>query len=500
MNIYTRKQRWKLILLGIAAVIVLASLWFTNQLVRKIAEDERQKVSLWAEAVQKRANLVQYTDAFFEKIRLEERKRVELWAEATRRAIVAENDEDLGFYSLIITSNTTIPVILTDNKGNIITSSNLAPEFKKNRHFTGAIKEAFSKYPPIKVTFESEPQYIYYQDSWLFTELREVLDDLIESLINEIVVNSANVPVIITDSTASKIISFGGIDENLLEDSMEVNHTIYDLKSKNQPIEIVLPNHGKCIVYYSNSYLLTQLRYYPILQLIIIGLFLLVSYILFSTSRNIEQNQVWVGMSKETAHQLGTPLSSLMGWMELLKYQNVDDDTIAEMNKDIKRLQNVTERFSKIGSTPKLIEVDINSVLNDCLSYIKTRTSNQVQFSTHFHNQNPIIIPLNTDLFEWVIENLIKNAVDAMEGKGTLTIDLVDNDKWVIIDISDTGKGIPKGRFKTIFNPGFTSKQRGWGLGLSLSKRIIKNYHKGRIFVKSSVVNSGTTFRIMLKK
>lgn len=500
MNIYTRKQRWKLLLLGVAGIIVLASLWFTDLIVKKISQEEFQKVTLWAEAVQKRASLVQYTDAFFEKIKLEERKRVQLWAEATRRAIMADNTEDLGFYSQIITANTTIPVILVDNKGDIITHSNLDPKFKGNRKFSGDIKEAFSVYEPIKVTFDSEPQFIYYQDSKLYTELRDVLDDLIESLINEIVVNSANVPVVITDSISSHIIAYGGIDDELMNDSLDVAHTIQSLKSKNTPLELVLPGHGKCMVYYSNSFLLTQLRYYPVVQFLIIGLFLLVSYILFSTSRNIEQNQVWVGMSKETAHQLGTPLSSLMGWMELLRMQGIEEETLMEMNKDIKRLQNVTERFSKIGSTPRLLESNLYRVFTECLDYIRTRTSAKVVFETHFNFDKDLHIPLNVDLFEWVIENLVKNAIDAMEGQGKITFDIFETDKRVIIDVSDTGKGIPKGRFRTIFNPGYTSKKRGWGLGLSLSRRIIVNYHRGKLFVKSSVINSGTTFRIALRK
>jgi len=244
---------------------------------------------------------------------------------------------------------------------------------------------------------------------------------------------------------------------------------------------------------------LQQLKFYPYFQFFIIGLFLIISYYLFSTSRKVEQNQVWVGMAKETAHQLGTPLSSLIAWVEYLKLKGIDENTLTELSKDIKRLEIITERFSKIGSVPKLEDEDVKAVINQSLDYLKVRISKKVNVTLHSSNSSIVYAKVNPSLFSWVLENLIKNAVDAMKGDGNIDIHISDQTQFIYIDISDSGTGIPKGNQKTIFEPGFTSKKRGWGLGLSLVKRIIENYHAGKIFVKQSDEN-GTTFRIVLNK
>jgi signal transduction histidine kinase len=275
---------------------------------------------------------------------------------------------------------------------------------------------------------------------------------------------------------------------------------IKEMSAENEPI-LIESSGKKQFVFYKDSWLLTQLRYYPVIIFIVIGLFLLVAYLLFSVARKAEQNQVWVGLAKETAHQLGTPLSSIMAWVELLKMQqNVPSETIIEMEKDVDRLQTVAERFSKIGSQAALSKTNITELIYNTIDYLKTRTSQNVHYYILTPYDVQIFAPINQQLFEWVIENLCRNAVDAMAGKGSITINITDEEKSVSIDITDTGKGIPKSKFKTIFNPGYTSKQRGWGLGLSLSERIITNYHSGKIFVKSSTIDKGTTFRIILKK
>ena len=232
----------------------------------------------------------------------------------------------------------------------------------------------------------------------------------------------------------------------------------------------------------------------------VFGIFLFIAYLLFSTARKSEQNQVWVGMAKETAHQLGTPLSSMIGWVELLKLKGLDEDTVHEIAKDVHRLETITDRFSKIGSTARLEPYNIVMVIYDSVNYIKSRVSPKVRFTITPDLTTQVSAPINLHLFEWVIENLCKNAVDAMEGNGSIHIVVTEDIKQVVIDISDTGKGIQKSRFKTIFHPGYTSKTRGWGLGLTLSKRIIENYHSGKIFVKTSAIGKGTTFRIILKK
>ena len=259
--------------------------------------------------------------------------------------------------------------------------------------------------------------------------------------------------------------------------------------------EVILTQY----LYYEDSYLLKQLRFYPTLQLLVIFLFIFVSYIAFSRSRRSEQNQVWAGMAKETAHQIGTPLSSMMAWLEILKAKPELDSITTELNKDIQRLETITERFSKIGSKPKLEMENISNLLTNTIGYLQYRLSDKVKIG--LNTQNPQLkIPLNSILFEWVIENICKNAVDAMKGEGEINIELEEDENYLKIHISDTGKGISKSAYKSIFKPGFTSKKRGWGLGLSLTKRIIEDYHSGKVYVKSSEINKGSTFCISLHK
>jgi signal transduction histidine kinase len=271
------------------------------------------------------------------------------------------------------------------------------------------------------------------------------------------------------------------------------------MKSETEPIEIELGDGIVQYVYYRNSTLLVQLTYYPYIQLGVILLFILVAYLAFSASRRAEQNQVWVGLSKETAHQLGTPISSLIGWVELLKEKHPDKKLVSELEKDAGRLEEITERFSKIGSKPILSNSNILEVLKESIAYLESRTSDQVIFTFDSDRQD-YEVPINRVLFQWVVENLCKNSVDAMEGSGTIKISVSDQHKQVLIDFEDSGKGIPKNRQKTIFKPGFTTKRRGWGLGLSLAKRIIEIYHKGKIFVLHSEPGKGTVIRIILHK
>lgn len=383
MNIYLKKQRWKGALLLTAIFIGATSLWYTNKLVKVLSEEEK--------------------------------KKVELWAEGTKRLISATDDiGDISFVFRVIQNNTTVPVILADEKGEVLAYRNL-----------DSSKAA-------------QPEYLKRQ--------------------------------------------------------------LNIMRSQHNPIIIPLLHDQKHFIYYRDSILLTQLRYYPYFQLGVIALFLLVSYLAFSASRRAEQNRVWIGMAKETAHQLGTPLSSLIAWVELLKMRGIEDDFIKEIEKDIHRLRTVTERFSKIGSTPALQQESIITVLQQSINYIKTRASSKVEFLIKYSPKDDITVPINIPLFEWVIENLFKNSIDAMNGKGIITITVMNQQQFIYIDVTDTGKGIPKTLIKTIFNPGYTTKNRGWGLGLSLTKRIIEDYHSGHIFVKNSEINKGTTFRIVLNK
>lgn len=500
MNIYTRKQQWKIVLFVIAIIIIIVSLWYTNSLVKKIADEERTKVKLWAEAVQKKAKLVRFTNELFTKIKLEERKKAELYAQATQRLASADMS-DLTFILKVIQSNTTVPVILTNEKEKIAGFRNLDTLREKD---TSYVRQQFQdmkkKYPPIEVEyFKGKKNYLYYNDSKVFTDIKLVFDSLIKSFISEVAVNTASVPVIYTDSTKKNILAYGNLDSTVFSDPVKMEERLQSMASQNPVIEIDLGEGGKNYIYYEQSTLLTQLKYYPYVQFGVIGLFLLIAYSLFSTARKSEQNQVWVGMSKETAHQLGTPLSSLMAWVELLKAQGVEDDIIKELNRDVDRLNTITERFSKIGSVPNMQSENIQQVLEHAVDYIKLRTSRNVSFTVNCSEKN-VTAKISIPLFEWVVENLCKNAVDAMDGKGSITVDVTDATQYVYIDFSDTGKGIPKGKAKTVFEPGFTTKQRGWGLGLSLCKRIIENYHNGKIFVKRTEPGQGTTFRIVLEK
>ena len=253
------------------------------------------------------------------------------------------------------------------------------------------------------------------------------------------------------------------------------------------------------LVCYDESIMLKRLQAWPYVQLGIVLIFVVVAIFALLSSKKAEQNKVWVGLSKETAHQLGTPVSSLMAWVEMLKEQYPDDDLLPEMDKDVKRLQLIAERFSKIGSLPEPVESSVNEVMTHVVSYMDRRTSNKVQMISQMP-EHEVIVRMNASLFEWVIENLCKNAVDAMEGAGTITLTLTDEDHRIVIEVSDTGKGIRKKDLKNVFTPGFTTKKRGWGLGLSLAKRIVEEYHKGRIYVKQSELGKGTTFRIEMPK
>lgn len=382
MHTYESKIWWKRFFFIAALLIGAFSLWYTNTLVKVLANEED--------------------------------KKIKLWANATRLLIKGEGD--INFLLDIAKDNTTIPIILIDDKGNINATKNL-------------------------------------------------------------------------DSTHVS-------DTTYLMEQLEI------MKEQHEPIKIPYDETNKRYnyLYYKNSFILSQLKSYPIIQLTLIAFFALLSYFTLSASRRAEQNQVWVGMSKETAHQLGTPISSLKEWINLLRETEKEnqEELLVELDNDVRRLELITERFSKIGSDPVLKPENLDLVIENSLQYLNARTSSKVDLSVS------ILKPgnwanINIPLFDWVIENLCKNAIDAMEGKGKIVVQLNHDDKHVYIDITDNGKGIPKSKFKTVFKPGFTTKKRGWGLGLSLVKRIVESYHNGSIYVRHSELGKGTTFRIVLQ-
>jgi two-component system, sporulation sensor kinase E len=383
VNIYTRKNLWKYLLLVVAIFIGATSLWYTNNIVSKLA--------------------------------IEEQKKVELVATATKTVTSSTGfNADLNFSFKVIQDNNTVPVILTNEKQEVISWRNLDSS---------------------KVV--RDPTYLI-----------------------------------------------------LMLDEMSDYH---------EPIAIEVSENTVQYIYFKPSVLIDLLRYYPYVQLSIISIFIIIGYLAFSSSRNAEQNQVWVGMSKETAHQLGTPLSSLSGWLEILKSQGIEDSISSEIEKDLVRLNTITNRFSKIGSPPVLREENLFQVFDSTINYLRGRLSKKVDFTFDYEIERSTDVPMNKDLIAWVLENLCKNSVDAMVGEGSLKV-LVESGKsgQIYIDIIDSGKGIPKSEFNKIFKPGFTTKKRGWGLGLSLVKRIVEQYHYGKVFVKSSALAEGTNIRISI--
>ena len=373
-----RPTRINSLFLIIALTIVVASVMFTNNLASRLADEER--------------------------------KKIELWAEATRQLVLADENSDIEFISTIIAGNTTIPVYMTDQDGNFLLSRNVK-EPKKN------VDEFYRK-------------------------------------------------------------------------------KIARLRESQTPIEVRINDDNIQYIYYEDSTLLRQLQWFPYVQFTIILIFVLIVLFALQTSQRSEQNRVWIGLTKETAHQLGTPISSLNAWTELLSASYPQDQLIPKMRQDVDRLQMIAERFSKVGSQPELKEETVAEVVGEVVEYMRHRTSDKVTYDIRVDGSPKAMI--SASLISWVIENLCKNAVDAMEGQGVLSLNVFEKDGRVIIDITDTGKGIDRSMYSTIFDPGFTTKARGWGLGLSLSKRIVEDYHKGKIFVKRSAIGQGTTFRVKL--
>lgn len=500
MNIYVKKQRWKWLLFLMAIVIVFTSLWYTTRLAKQIAKDEKRNVRLWADAVQRKAKLVKFTKELFQKLQTEELKKAELYALATKE-LNSSSDEISLFVLKVLQDNTTVPVILADDAGRVTASRNLDSAVAADPVALQQELEIMkSRYEPVVIdVYKGRKNYLYHKDSRLFNDIKIVFDSLIKSFISEVAINSAAVPVIYTDSSRTSVIASGNIDSLKINTPAKLKTTLQNMEAQNAPIEVDLGEGYKNYIFYEESSLLAQLRFYPYVQFGVIGLFLLIAYFLFSTSRKAEQDQVWVGMSKETAHQLGTPLSSLIAWTEYLRSTGTEESVVNEMNRDVARLNTITDRFSKIGSQPTLHEADVCDVVRNAIDYLKTRTSKNVHYIVQIPDEE-IPVMLSVPLFEWVIENICKNAVDAMDGKGEFRVTVTEIPEGVCIDLSDTGKGIHKSKHKSVFKPGYTTKKRGWGLGLSLSKRIIENYHHGKIFVLQSEENKGTTFRILLKR
>lgn len=519
MNLYSNKQKWKIALLILALFLVGISLFVSNEIVSKVREREQERAQQWAETIQKKVELVQLTNSTFDELRDKERLKMELWINATKEVSSLSSNlyadqRDYEFPLSIIQKNTDIPVIVLDNNNMVSGNRNLEfdtshlrqhfPDLSQSdllRKFDDSLvalsKVWKQKNPSFSIEiFEGLVMTYVYDDSKVIQRLERERDTLINSFNNELIHNEGMVPVLLVNSEANEVI---GTNINDFDTTQKPLSTyISEMKKENEPIQINLEDNTSNQLYFGESPELKQLRYFPYIQFLIIGLFIFIGYLIFSTFRKAEQNQVWAGMAKETAHQLGTPLSSLMAWVQLLESQDTDPMIIKEMQKDVLRLEKVTDRFSKIGSGATLREANLSETLGNLITYLRPRISDKVEISTQIPSE--IITFHNPSLIEWVIENICNNAVDAMEAEGKLFVELKNEGTQVHIDIRDTGKGMPTNLHKRIFQPGFSTKKRGWGLGLSLVKRIVTEYHNGRVFVLESTPQKGTTFRISLPK
>lgn len=499
MNLYSNKQRWKIFLLIVATVIVGITLWYSNHIADGIRTEERQKVKLWSEAIKRRAELVNFTKVLFDELKTEERKKADMLASAYQIISNPTYESDLTFITEYLWTNTTIPVLFCDDSNTVLDYVNLPQGRGLDKTYTDSLFAAIRSKGNDPIELPEINQKIYYDDSRLFTQLQSTMDDLIHSFISETVINAASVPVLVVDSALSTVYQRGSIDSAEIATPALLRNKLDQMARENEPIVLILAGQEKQLIYFEDSATLKQLEMFPIVQLILVGVFLFIAYLIFSTFRKAEQNQVWVGMAKETAHQLGTPLSSLMAWSAYLETEGVSSGILTELNKDIDRLNTITDRFSKIGSVPELSLCNIDEVMASAFDYLRPRLSNKVRLDLEFQTDNKEVY-LNQPLFGWVLENLLKNAVDAMDAEGRIIGRTHSEEGRLVVEISDTGKGIPKNKWSTVFQPGYTTKKRGWGLGLSLVKRIINEYHGGKIYISQSEPGVGTTFRIELRQ
>lgn len=499
MKAISRTLRWRWILLSLTVVLAILALWEINHIAIQIKNSEEQRVKIWATAIGQRAQLMSYTEEFFLEVAEEEHSKMEFYTRAQQIAVSQTlNNTTALFFTDYITANHTIPVIVVDEDSNITAYNNIEiPE--GTTKLEGKLLEEFSYQEPISYRVWGMPFTLYYKESRIYSDLRAMLAGQTLTLLNEITNNSVAVPVLIVDSAREAVIGFGNLRESSFNTPQKLASKLEEMKSDNDPIEITLPNEQKAFIFYERTPLLNALRWIPVFYIFISFVIILVCFYLFKTAQASEKNRIWVGMAKETAHQLGTPISSLIAWTEYLKDKPFEEKYVVEVRKDLDRLETITRRFSKIGSVPELQSENLCEVIQCAISYLQSRASKKIQFVTNLPEE-PVMVPLNRYLFEWVIENICKNAIDAMNGKGTFTVIVSSDAHHVIVDLADTGKGIPVSMQKRIFESGFTTKQRGWGLGLSLAKRIIDEYHNGKIFLKYSVEGQGSVFRILLKK
>lgn len=487
------KQRLKLIVLTLTIGMALLALWQVQRVADQVRQSEEAKVRLWASAIGQRNQMAATTAHFFQQATLDEHRKMRLYTDILQSFNDPDLSTDLKFslaYVNYIVDSSHTPIIITKSRDSVIT----VPQELAGQKLEGSLLEEYTQNPPFKYRIWGMPMTLYYKESEYYTQLREVLNSYSLSFLTDITQNSVLVPVVIVDSSRTTVLAHGNID------SAEVTHLDLEKGFNSEPIEITLPDGHAAYVYYSSTPLLRSLRWMPLFYFFIAIVLLVVSYNLFRTARTAEQNRIWVGLAKETAHQLGTPLSSLGGWVEYLRGKEFTDQYAGEVEKDLRRLDTITHRFSKIGSVPELKDEDVHEATVAAVEYLQSRAPRRVKFNVTFPEGEPFVAPLNSYLFQWVVENLCKNAIDATEGEGVISIVASQDARRIYIDISDNGKGMSPSVQKRIFDSGFTTKSRGWGLGLPLAKRIVNQYHRGRLYLKYSVPGQGSCFRIELKK
>ena len=483
------KQRLKWILLALTTALALLALWHVHSIAEAVRHDEEENVRLWANAISQRSHIMEVQQQFFAEATLDERRKMELYTNILQSFNEPDMGSDLRFslaYVNYIVDSAQTPIIITTARDSLIT----VPQELAGQKLEGDLLAEYSQNPPFHYKLWGMPMTLYYKESQYYTRLRELLDGFTRSFLTDITQNAVKVPVVVVDSSRTHVYAYGNID------SAHVGRMSFN----NDPIEITLPDSRRAFVYYDRSPLVRGLRWLPALYLFIAFVIVLIGYNLFRTARRDEQNRIWVGLAKETAHQLGTPISSLSGWTEYLQGKEFSPQYAAEVQKDIRRLETITHRFSKIGSVPELKDGSVRAAVENAVGYLRGRLPRKVQVNLSFPNDDPLVVPLNSDLFEWVVENLCKNAVDAMEGQGTITIVASQDARKVYLDFSDTGRGMTPAVQRRIFDSGFTTKSRGWGLGLPLARRIVNQYHRGRLYLKYSIPGQGSCFRIVLKK
>ena len=468
------KARW--LILSITVLLAVVALVEINRVSIQMRKAEVEKVKLWAKAISQKAQLVNYSEEFFASVARDEHRKMQLYTNILRSFDRMGNDADADFsldYVRYIVDSCETAIIITDADSIITVPSEWAGEKLEGRRL-----EEFSHNEPFHYRIWGMKMTLYYKESKMYTELRNVL---------------------VVDSLQGEVLASGNLAKDEFDTPEALAARLCEMEAENDPIILRLPDGQKAYVFYENTPMLKSMRWVPILYLFVLAVLMVISYYLFRTARTMEQNRIWVGMAKETAHQLGTPISSLMAWTQYLEGKTFTPEYAAEINKDLNRLETVTHRFSKIGSVPELEYESVCAAVSNALGYLQTRSSRKVKFVTSFPEED-IRVPLNSYLFEWVIENVCKNAIDAMEGVGTFTVVVSSDSRYVYVDLGDTGRGMSPSVQKRVFDSGFSTKPRGWGLGLSLAKRIINDYHKGRIFVKYSVEGQGTVFRIVLRR